>query len=48
VRKPPSYPYGDITMAMSIGGRGGGDFSAADFVQLGDRLAVPSAPCSAC
>jgi serine/threonine-protein kinase HipA len=41
VRKPPSYPYGDVTMAMSIGGRGGGDFSAADFVQLGERLAVP-------
>jgi hypothetical protein len=28
-------------MAMSIGGRSGGDSSAADFVQLGERLAVP-------
>jgi len=38
---PSSYLYGDTTMAMSIGGRIGGDFGAADFVALGDRLGVP-------
>jgi serine/threonine-protein kinase HipA len=38
---PSSYPYGDTTMAMSIGGRSGGDFGAADFVTLGQRLGVP-------
>jgi serine/threonine-protein kinase HipA len=38
---PSSYPYGDTTMALSIGGRGGGDFGAADFVTLGERLGVP-------
>lgn len=38
---PSSYPYGDVTMAMSIGGRSGGDFGAADFVELGTRLSVP-------
>lgn len=38
---PSSYPYGDTTMALSIGGRSGGDFGAADFVALGDRLGVP-------
>ena len=38
---PSSYPYGDTTMALSIGRRSGGDFAAADFVALGARLAVP-------
>ena len=38
---PSSYPYGDKTMALSIGGRSGGDFGARDFVQLGVRLGVP-------
>jgi serine/threonine-protein kinase HipA len=38
---PSSYPYGDTTMALSIGGRGGGDFGAADFVKIGERLDVP-------
>lgn len=38
---PSSYPYGDTTMALSIGGRSGGDFGAANFVALGDRLGVP-------
>lgn len=38
---PSSSPYGDVTMAMSIGGRSGGDFGAADFVELGTRLSVP-------
>jgi len=38
---PSSYPHGDTTMALSIGGRGGGDFGAPDFVKLGERLSVP-------
>jgi serine/threonine-protein kinase HipA len=38
---PTSYLYGDRTMALSIGGRGGGDFRAADFVALGKPLGVP-------
>ena len=38
---PSSYPYGDTTMPLSIGGRSGGDFGAEDFVGLGDRLGVP-------
>jgi serine/threonine-protein kinase HipA len=37
---PSSYPYGDTTMALSIGGRGGGDFGAADFIDLGGRIGV--------
>jgi serine/threonine-protein kinase HipA len=39
---PNSTLYGDTTMAMSIGGRMGGDFGAADFVELGRSLQVPS------
>jgi serine/threonine-protein kinase HipA len=38
---PSSYLYGDNTMALSIGGRIGGDFAASDFVELGRRLKVP-------
>ncbi|MFF0718872.1 type II toxin-antitoxin system HipA family toxin [Micromonospora sp. NPDC003816] len=38
---PSSYLYGDKTMALSIGGRSGGDFRAADFVGLGKTLGVP-------
>ncbi len=38
---PSSQPYGDTTMAMSINGRAGGDFSASDFVSLGAHLDVP-------
>jgi serine/threonine-protein kinase HipA len=38
---PSSYPYGDTTMALAIGGRSGGDFGAADFVKIGERLGVP-------
>jgi serine/threonine-protein kinase HipA len=38
---PCSYLYGDTTMALSIGGRAGGDFGADDFVALGGRLGVP-------
>jgi serine/threonine-protein kinase HipA len=35
---PSSYPYGDTTMALSIGGRSGGDFGAKDFIGLGAKL----------
>jgi hypothetical protein len=28
-------------MALSIGGRAGGDFGASDFIGLGERLDVP-------
>ena len=38
---PSSYLYGDNTMALSIGGRRGGDFGAGDFIELGRRLGVP-------
>jgi serine/threonine-protein kinase HipA len=38
---PSSYPYGDTTMALSIGGRSGGDFGATDFIDLGRGLGVP-------
>jgi len=38
---PSSYPYGDVTMAMSINGRSGSDFGASDFVRLGAGLGVP-------
>jgi serine/threonine-protein kinase HipA len=37
---PTSYPYGDTTMALSINGRTGGDFGAADFITLGEKLGV--------
>lgn len=38
---PSSNPYGDTTMAMSVGGRSGGDFGATDFVTLGEGLGIP-------
>jgi len=38
---PSSYPYGDTTMALSIGDRSGGDFGLADFVALGGQVGVP-------
>jgi serine/threonine-protein kinase HipA len=38
---PSSYPYGDTTMALSIGGRSGGEFRVGHFVKLGERLGVP-------
>jgi serine/threonine-protein kinase HipA len=38
---PCSYLYGDTTVAMSIGGRTGSEFRAADFVGLGQTLGVP-------
>jgi serine/threonine-protein kinase HipA len=37
---PSSYPYGDATMALSIGGRSGDDFGADDFRTLGRGLGV--------
>jgi serine/threonine-protein kinase HipA len=44
---PCSYLYGDTTMALSIGGRTGGDFGADDFVALGERIGVPARAVSA-
>lgn len=38
---PCSHVYGDTTMALSMGGRSGGDFGAPDFIALGETLAVP-------
>lgn len=38
---PCTQVYGDATMAMSIGGRSGAEFSASDFVDLGKTLGVP-------
>jgi serine/threonine-protein kinase HipA len=38
---PCSYLYGDVTMALSIGGRTGGDFGMSDFLALGRELDVP-------
>jgi serine/threonine-protein kinase HipA len=38
---PSSQPYGDTTMALSMGGRVSGDFGIADFIALGQRLGVP-------
>ncbi len=37
---PSSQPYGDTTMALSVGGRSGGDFGLADFTALGARLGL--------
>jgi serine/threonine-protein kinase HipA len=37
---PCSYLYGDKTMALSIGGRSGGEFSITDFVALGAHVGV--------
>lgn len=38
---PCSHVYGDTTMAMSLGGRSGAEFGAADFVELGQALGMP-------
>lgn len=38
---PSSQPYGDNTMALSMGGRVGPDFTLTDFVALGWELGVP-------
>jgi serine/threonine-protein kinase HipA len=37
---PSSQPYGDTTMALSLGGRIGGDFGGRDFIELGAGLGV--------
>jgi serine/threonine-protein kinase HipA len=39
---PTSQPYGDTTLALSIGGRSSGDFSGEEFVTLGARLGLPA------
>jgi len=36
-----SQPYGDSTMALSIGGRATGDVGAGNFIGLGRGLGVP-------
>lgn len=38
---PSSQPYGDNTMALSMGSRIGRDFTMTDFVALGSVLGVP-------
>jgi serine/threonine-protein kinase HipA len=38
---PCTHVYGNTTMALSLGGRTGSDFGAADFVGLGEALGVP-------
>ena len=38
---PSSQPYGDTTMAMSIGGRSGTDVTWNDLVALGGELGLP-------
>ena len=38
---PSSQPYGDTTMALSLGGRRSGDYGGRDFVALGSALGLP-------
>lgn len=38
---PSSSVYGDTTMALSIGGRTGGDFGSEHFTGLGEKLGIP-------
>jgi serine/threonine-protein kinase HipA len=38
---PSSQPYGDTTMALSLGGRRSGDYGGRDFVALGSALSLP-------
>jgi serine/threonine-protein kinase HipA len=38
---PSTYPYGDVTMALSIGGRVREDITRASFLELGVGLGVP-------
>lgn len=38
---PSTYPYGDVTVALSIGGRTREDITRASFLQLGAGLGVP-------
>jgi serine/threonine-protein kinase HipA len=37
---PSTYPYGDTTLAMPLTGRVSGDYTGADFVELGVRLGL--------
>lgn len=39
---PSSYPYGDVTMALSIAGRQREDITRRTFVELGGELGLPS------
>jgi serine/threonine-protein kinase HipA len=38
---PSSQPYGDTTMALSLGGRRSGDYGGRDFIALGSALSLP-------
>ena len=38
---PSSQPYGDTTMALSLGGQRSGDYGGRDFVALGSALGLP-------
>lgn len=38
---PSSYPYGDLTMALPIGGKRKEDIGRAEFVRLGEECGVP-------
>jgi serine/threonine-protein kinase HipA len=37
---PSSQPYGDTTLALSVGGRRDGNISGARFVALGETLGI--------
>jgi serine/threonine-protein kinase HipA len=39
---PSSYPYGDLTMALSIGKKRQEDIGRADFIRLGETCGVPA------
>lgn len=38
---PSSYPYGDTTLALSVGGRRDGNLTGAGFLGLGQALGLP-------
>lgn len=38
---PSTHPYGDTTMALSVGSRSGSELRAMDLIGLGGRLGVP-------
>ena len=39
---PSTFPYGDVTMALALGGKEREDIGRADFVALGERCGVPA------
>lgn len=39
---PSTFPYGDVTMALALGGKEREDIERADFVALGERCGVPA------